>query len=97
MLIFTLIAPNGLKSVQLAKKFSFPIVGTDVSEILNDSNCNTIVVATRHDSHASLILEALEKRKNIFVEKPLCIKEKEMELIKSKYLELGLTSKQFLS
>ena len=32
----SLIAPNGLKSIQLAKKFSFPIVGTDVSEILND-------------------------------------------------------------
>ena len=88
----SLIAPNGLSSTQLAKKFSFPIVGTDSSELLNDQECNTIVIATRHDSHASFILKALEKRKNIFVEKPLCIKETEMELIKLKYRELSLSS-----
>ena len=87
-----MIAPNGLKSIQLAKKFSFPIVGTDVSEILNDINCNTIVVATRHDSHAGLILEALEKEKIFLLKSLYVLEEKEMELIKSKYSELSLTS-----
>jgi predicted dehydrogenase len=34
---------------------------------------DTVVIATRHDSHAGLVLQALLSGKHVFVEKPLCL------------------------
>ena len=38
-------------------------------------------MATRHDSHGSYVLKALEQKKHVFVEKPLCLKESELDAI----------------
>jgi len=38
-----------------------------------DADINTVVVATRHDSHARFVLDAWHRGKYIFVEKPLCL------------------------
>ena len=43
-----------------------------------DSSCNTLVIATRHDSHASLVQQALAAGKHVFVEKPLCITSEQL-------------------
>jgi hypothetical protein len=32
-----------------------------------------VVITTRHDSHAGLVIEALQAGKHVFVEKPLCL------------------------
>jgi len=49
---------------------------------------NTVVVATRHDSHAGFVLNALSASKHVFVEKPLCLKLDELDEINSAYQEL---------
>jgi predicted dehydrogenase len=46
---------------------------------------NTIFIATRHDTHAEYVIDALKNNKNIFVEKPLCLKPEELETIKTLY------------
>lgn len=46
---------------------------------------NTVFIATRHDSHAGYVLKALETGKHVFVEKPLCLKEDELESIRVAY------------
>jgi len=69
----------------IADKYGFSYCSGDASEIISDSKINTIVIATRHDSHAKFVLEALEKNKNIYVEKPLCLSIEELEQIKNKY------------
>jgi len=46
---------------------------------------NTVVVATRHDSHAQFVLDALTAGKHTFVEKPLCLTLKELDAITSAY------------
>jgi len=38
-------------------------------------------VATRHDSHGPYVLKSLNANKNVFVEKPLCLLESELEAI----------------
>ncbi len=81
----SLISPNCSNSIYLGKKYDFPIIGSDVNEIFNDSNCNSVVIATRHDSHCEYLIRALESGKNVFVEKPLCLTLKELEKIKNKY------------
>jgi predicted dehydrogenase len=48
---------------------------------LNDPGINTIAVLTRHSSHAALVLAGLSAGKHVFVEKPLCITQRELEEI----------------
>ena len=57
--------------------------------IFNDSKCNTVVTATTDDSHAKIILRALDSGKNIFVEKPLCLTGKELTDIKNNIMLLN--------
>jgi predicted dehydrogenase len=44
-----------------------------------------VVIATRHDSHAALVQQALAAGKHVFVEKPLCLTAKELEAIEAAY------------
>ena len=39
-------------------------------------------ITTRHDSHFEYVKSGLENNKNVFVEKPLCLNELELEIIK---------------
>ena len=77
----------------MRKKFKIPILSSDIEDILNSKECNTVVIATRHDSHADLIIKALENGKNVFVEKPLCINLDQLKLIEKRYLDIIRSSK----
>jgi hypothetical protein len=46
--------------------------------LLNDS-INTVFIATPHSSHADLVVKALERGKNVFVEKPLAINRDQLD------------------
>jgi predicted dehydrogenase len=72
--------PNNSKNI--ADKYGFNYCTDKVSELISDKNINTLFVATRHDSHAAYVLDALKHDKNVFVEKPLCINTDELELIR---------------
>lgn len=73
---------TGLNSTYLAQKYKFKFVTTNIQEIINDDLVKNIIISTRHDSHAELIIKSLEKGKNIFVEKPLCLNREEFNKIK---------------
>jgi polar amino acid transport system substrate-binding protein len=63
--------PVNAKSV--ARKFNFGFAATDAKEILQDKDIDAVFVATRHDSHARYVVDALNAGKHVFVEKPLAI------------------------
>ncbi|WP_298892542.1 bi-domain-containing oxidoreductase [uncultured Psychroserpens sp.] len=71
---------TGTTSKRVAEKFKFQFCATQEDDVLNDKT-NTVFVATRHDSHGAYVLKSLEKNKNVFVEKPLCLLESELEAI----------------
>ena len=77
---------NGTTSKRVAEKFNFRFCASKEEDIFNDET-NTIFVATRHDSHAAYVLKALLNNKNVFVEKPICLTEMELESIKLEYLK----------
>ncbi len=64
---------NGLTAAYAARKFGFDDATSDLESVFSDPNIDAIVVATRHDSHASLACQALDAGKHLFVEKPLAI------------------------
>ncbi len=71
-------AATGAHSRHAADKFRFRYSTTDERQILNDSNINTVVIATRHHLHAREVLAALAEGKHVFCEKPLCLSEDEL-------------------
>lgn len=71
---------TGTTSKRVAEKFKFQFCATEESDVLDDKT-NTVFVATRHDSHGPYVLKSLEAHKNVFVEKPLCLLESELEAI----------------
>jgi predicted dehydrogenase/threonine dehydrogenase-like Zn-dependent dehydrogenase len=76
-----IVATTGLSARSAADKFGFESCATAVDTIWHDSDCDAVVIATRHDSHAQLTIDALEAGKAVFVEKPLCITEDELDRI----------------
>ena len=68
-----------------AEKFGFDYCTGELEEVLEDDRINTIFIATRHDLHAPLILQAMEKGKHVFVEKPLCLCQEDLDFIRNAY------------
>ncbi len=76
---------TGVSSRSVAERFGFIFCTSDEKDILENDSINTIFVVTRHDSHARFVLKALNAGKHVFVEKPLCLYEKELEQISDCY------------
>ncbi|WP_152018355.1 bi-domain-containing oxidoreductase [Aliarcobacter butzleri] len=76
---------TGVSAQGTGKKYDFKYITTDSDEIFKNSEINSVFVTTRHNDHASKVLKAIESKKHCFVEKPLCIYEKELETIKEIY------------
>lgn len=72
---------GGLTSTILAKKFSIANSTTDNFSIFNDKDVDLVMVTTRHNSHASLVAQALDYGKHVFVEKPLALNLTELDQI----------------
>ena len=88
MEIKSLASQHGLSGYFSAKKNKIPSSTTDYKKIILDPEINTVVISTRHNSHAELVIEALTNNKNVFVEKPLCISLNELEAIETCYSNL---------
>lgn len=54
---------------------------SNYKDIINDSNIKMISIATYDESHFKILKEAIHKKKNIFVEKPICQTEQELKKI----------------
>ena len=71
---------SGTTSKRVAERFGFSMAVTDEHDIFGHQT-NTVFIATRHDSHGTYVLKALEAKKHVFVEKPLCLSEDELRKI----------------
>ncbi|MFO1367722.1 MAG: bi-domain-containing oxidoreductase [Marinagarivorans sp.] len=72
---------NGISGVKAAQDFKIATACTDNQLILRDTACNLVVISTQHNSHARLVQEALTAGKHVFVEKPLCLTQMELNAI----------------
>ena len=82
---------GGLSSTTLAKKFGFKHSTTDYRELLRDEEVDTVLITTRHDLHARMVIEGLQAGKNVFVEKPLALNNEELQNIMDVYETSGKT------
>lgn len=87
----TIATSGGVNGVIHGEKSGFAIASSDVNQIFDQNEINTVVIATRHNTHASLTTKALETGKNVFVEKPLAISFDELTALESSYERLTLS------
>lgn len=80
---------SGVSGVHAGRKYGFDETTTDTNRIFTDAETRAVVITTQHDSHARLVLQALEGGKHVFVEKPLCLTLAELDDIKSAQLATG--------
>ncbi|MEP7337869.1 MAG: bi-domain-containing oxidoreductase [Acidobacteriota bacterium] len=66
---------TGRTAKAVGEQFGFEICTTDYRELLAREQINTVLIATRHDTHAQMAAEALQAGKTVYVEKPLAISE----------------------
>ncbi|MBS1495156.1 MAG: bi-domain-containing oxidoreductase [Bacteroidetes bacterium] len=76
---------NGVNGTILAKKFNFSHSTTDYNEIINDPEVDTVMITTRHNTHAKFTVDALNAGKHVFVEKPLALDEKQLDEVLEAY------------
>ena len=81
---------GGLNAKILAKKSGAEMAASDYHEIVNDKEVALVIITTRHHLHAQMVKEVLEAGKSVFVEKPLCLKPEELNLIIDTYQKVGV-------
>jgi predicted dehydrogenase/threonine dehydrogenase-like Zn-dependent dehydrogenase len=72
---------KGITSKNVAEKFNINFCTTNSNDIIQSEEIGTIFIATPHNSHGKLTIEALKANKNIFVEKPLALNIEELKQI----------------
>ncbi|MEK9570533.1 MAG: bi-domain-containing oxidoreductase, partial [Paracoccaceae bacterium] len=81
----TVVSSAGVSGLHAARKFGFETTTTDTDQLFEKRETGAIVISTQHDSHAHFVITALQHRKNVFVEKPLCLTLAELDEIQATY------------
>ena len=80
---------TGVSARASANRFGAPVATTDPSEVIASPDCDGLVIATRHDSHARYVVAGLRAAKHVFVEKPLALHEAELAEVEGALAETG--------
>jgi predicted dehydrogenase len=71
--IVAVAASTGPSARGSAERFGATLATTDATEVIQSSDVDAVVIATRHDTHAQYAADALRAGKHVFVEKPLAL------------------------
>lgn len=70
---------NGSQALQAVRRFGFEAVCPRLEDMLGSAAVQLVFVATRHDSHAALAVQALRAGKHVWLEKPLGLSLEELK------------------
>jgi predicted dehydrogenase/threonine dehydrogenase-like Zn-dependent dehydrogenase len=73
-----IVSKGGLSSKSLSEKHKIQYSSSRYDDILEDKDVDLVVITTRHNLHADMVIGALEAGKNVFVEKPLALNKEEL-------------------
>lgn len=72
---------SGTSAQHVADKFDFEYATTDYTRVLEDDTVDLVIVATRNNLHAEITVDALERNKDVHVEKPLALDRSELRAV----------------
>lgn len=83
----TIVNRSGEKALNAARHFKAEKISSEQDDIFNDPEINLVMICTRHNNHAELVMKGLKAGKNVYVEKPLATTLEQLEEIKNYYAE----------
>ncbi len=83
-------APGGVSAALSSRAFGAARATSDIDEAIHADDVDAVLILTRHDSHAELVLRALAAGKHVFVEKPLCTTRADLARIRDAVRDTGL-------
>jgi len=72
---------GGVSGTAMAQKHGFSHSTTNYKDILKDADVDLVLITTRHNLHAPMVIDSLEAGKHVFVEKPLALNTEELNNI----------------
>lgn len=83
----TIVNRSGDKALNAGRQFKAEKISSNQDDIFNDPDIDLVMICTRHNNHAELVLKGLKAGKNVYVEKPLATTLEQLEEIKQFYKE----------
>lgn len=83
--IYSIASAAGVTGTALAKTYKIAQSTTDYKSMLADPAVDLVMITTRHNEHAHMVMESLKAGKHVFVEKPLAITREELDDILEVY------------
>jgi len=80
---------NGVRGKSYALRFAAAYCTSDYDQVLHDPAIDLILIASRHQHHASQALAALYAGKHVFLEKPMALNEEECRQLSRAVAETG--------
>jgi predicted dehydrogenase/threonine dehydrogenase-like Zn-dependent dehydrogenase len=73
---------TGASARATAERFGATLAATDAEAVIGSDLVDAVVIATRHDLHAPLVIDALRAGKHVFVEKPLSLEHADLAAVR---------------
>lgn len=83
--LHSIASASGVTGTALAKKYKIGNSTTDYKTILSEPAVDLVMITTRSNSHAGIVVEGLKAEKHVFVEKPLSIDRKGLDDVIAAY------------
>lgn len=83
--LVSIASARGVSGTSLAQKYSIVKSATDYKQVISDPDVAMVIITTRHNLHAQMVVESLQNKKNVFVEKPLALNNDELNEIINAY------------
>ena len=80
---------GGLTATRVAERHGFEQAVVGAEAVLADPDVSVVVIATPHDTHASLAVRALSAGRHVWCEKPLALTEDELDAVRAAWRESG--------
>jgi predicted dehydrogenase/threonine dehydrogenase-like Zn-dependent dehydrogenase len=78
---------SGLTAARIAERHGFEQAVAGAEAVIADPGVSVLVIATPHDTHASLAARALSAGRHVWCEKPLALTEDELDAVRAAWLE----------
>lgn len=92
----TIVDFSGDKALNVARQFKAVTISSDSKDIFKDEQIDLIMICTRHNSHAELVIESIKHNKHVYVEKPLATTLEQLAEIQNTYKELEWVEKPII-
>jgi len=87
---------RGHNALSVARQYKAAYATTDYKQILNDEDVDAVLICTRHNRHAEMVIQALQAGKHVLVEKPLALTETELRQIEEFYTSQSIDAPPLL-